>query len=432
MNIRTVVAGVRPVSPVLSVAALLAGLLAAGPGAAWAEGRITFTKATVQGCNAMGKCIWQVSCRVGPNGDVTQEVRGVSRDIKPIDKSFDVRSFPVKVDCKLALDDGWFTTSWKEMGSASLAVPGGGDYDIVMENKEKGGVSVHLTVDSLEVGAPAAAPAAATAKGTTAKVSTKPAAKPAAAKAPRQWLGVYQGGQQGAAVLVGLPWDQFKARAAQLDAQGSRVVAIDTYMDGGRRLWNGIFRSGKEKQELVAGLDWDAFSKKWKNLVNDQHMRLVDLVLYDEGSKRLVAGAFREGYDENTLWVGQEPKAFEAKWAELCGQGQRLVDMEVYKTTGDKINYAGAFRAGSGSYGLWTALDRDAFLAKWKKAGESTQINEVKTYTNGKKRLFDGVIGGGGLKTDVAMDLDWDAFAARWKEQFLKGKRLVDFQPYQD
>jgi hypothetical protein len=428
MNIRTVVTGVRPVSSVLSVAALLAGLLAASPGTAWAEGRITFTKATVQGCNAMGKCIWQVACKVGANGDVTQEVRGVSRDVKPIDKSFDVRNFPVKVDCKLAIDDGWFTTSWKDMGSASLAVPGGGDYDIAIANKEKGAVSVHLTVDSLEVGAPAAAPAATTTKGTTAKAANKPAA----AKAPRQWLGVYQSGQQGAAVLVGLPWAQFKARADQLDAQGSRAVAIDTYMDGGRRLWNGIFRSGKEKQELVAGLDWDAFSKKWNTLVNDQHMRLVDLVLYDEGSKRLLAGAFREGYDLNALWVGQDPKAFESKMTELGNDGQRLVDLEVYKTTGDKINYAGAFRAGTGSYGLWTALDRDAFLAKWKKAGASTQINEVKTYTNGKKRLFDGVVGGGGLKTDIAMDLDWDAFAAKWKEQFLKGKRLVDFQPYQD
>ena len=62
MKIRTVVA----------VSVLLTGLLVAGAGAARAEGRLTVTKATVQGCTAMVKCIWKVTCKVGNNGDVVQ------------------------------------------------------------------------------------------------------------------------------------------------------------------------------------------------------------------------------------------------------------------------------------------------------------------------------------------------------------------------
>lgn len=427
MKIRRVAVEVRPVPSVLSVAVLLAVLLAAGPGAARAEGRITFTKATVQGCTAMGKCIWRVTCQTGKE-QLVQELRGVSRDIKEIGKSYDTQVFPVNVQCKLDLDDGLFSTKWLAVGKAGAMVPGGGDWDLEMVSKEKGGVTVHVTVDSLEMGNPAAAPAATLGKG------SKPAK--AAAKAPagaRQYVAVFQASQQGEAVLVGFPWEQFKARADQLDAGGSRIVALDTYVEGGRRLWSGIFRSGNDKQSLFNGLEFEAFTKKYKGMVNDQHMRLVDVVVYDEGAKRLLAGAYREGYDRYDLWVGQDQKAFQGKVSELGGSGLRLQHMDVYRTTGNKLNYAGAFREGTGSYGLWTGLDHDAFLAKWKKSSDSgTQINEVKTYAEGKKRLYDAVIGGGSTKTEVDLGLDANALAAKWKENFGKGLRLAGLETYQD
>ena len=418
MKIRTVVA----------VIAGLSAVLLAGPSAARAEGRITLTKGTVQGCSAMGKCIWKVSCQVGDE-QFTQEMRGVSRDVKEFKKSFDVRAFPVNVACGVQIDEGWFTTKWADVGKASVQIPGGGDWDLDMSTKDRGGVLVHVTVDSLEVGAlpPPAAPAAGKAP---AKAAAKAPAKPAA---PRQYLAVFQQSPQGEAVLVGLPWDQFKARADQLDAKGSRIVALDSYVEGGKRLWNGIFRTGKEKQELVMGVDFDAFTKKYKDLVTNKHMRLVDVVVYDEGPKFLLGGAFREGYDNCDFWVGQDRQQMEGKVSELGGQGLRLTHMDVYRTTGNKINYAGAFRAGSGSYGLWTGLDRDAFLAKWKKGSDSgTQLNEVKTYAEGKKRLYDAVIGGGGFKTEVDMDLDWNALVAKWKENFGKNLRLVGLETYRD
>lgn len=422
MKIRTVVA----------VSVLLAGLLAAGPNAARAEGRLTVTKATVQGCTAMGKCIWKVTCKVGNNGDVVQEMRGSSRDVKEINKSFDAQAFPVNVKCQLDFDDGWISTSWKPVGTAEIAVPGGGDYDLEMSSKEKGGVTVHVMVDSLERGSAPAAASDGVKSATAAKPAAKPAKAPAKAAAARQYIAVFQQSPAGEAVLVGFPWDQLQARAGQLEAKGSRIVAMGTYTEGGKRLWNAIFRSGKEKQLLVAGMKWEDFSKKWSDLVNNQHMRLVDLVIYDEGTKRLVAGAFREGYDQNSLWVGQAPVAFQNKWSELSSAGLRLVDLEVNPTAGGKLDYAGAFRQGQGSYGMWNGLDRDAFLAKWKKAGGSSQLNQVKTYSDGKKRLYDGVIGGGGFKSDLELGIDWDTLAAKWKEQAGKGMRLVDMETYQD
>jgi Bacterial tandem repeat domain 1 len=429
MMIRRFAVDVRPVPSILSVAALLAGLLAASPGAARAEGRITFTKATVQGCSAMGKCVWRITCQTGRE-QLVQDVRGVSRDVKEIAKSYDTQAFPVNVQCKLDIDDGLFTTKWKEVGKAGVTVPGGGDWDLEMANKENGGVTVHVTADSLEMGGPAAAPAA-PAKGKPAKAASK-----AASQAPggaRQYVAVFQASQQGEAILVGFPWDQFKARADQLDAGGVHIVALDTYVDGGRRLWSGIFQSGAEKQLLLNGLAFEEFTKKYKGLVVDQHMRLVDVVVYDEGAKRQIGAAFREGYDNPAPPWFLEQKAFEAKVTELGGQGQRLRRMDVFRSSGNKLNYAGVFREGTGSYGLWTGLDHDAFLAKWKKASDSgTQINEVKTYADGKKRLYDAVIGGGGTKTQVALDLDAKALAAKWRESFGKGYRIVGLETYQD
>ena len=140
-----------------SVAVLLAGLILAGPSAVRAEGRITVAKATVEGCRAMGKCIWKVTCQIGKE-QLVQDLRGVSRDVKEMNKSFDTPGFPVNVQCKTEIDDGFFTTSWKEVGHGSVQVPGGGDWDLTMQTKENGGVTVHVTVDSLEIGAPAAAP----------------------------------------------------------------------------------------------------------------------------------------------------------------------------------------------------------------------------------------------------------------------------------
>ncbi len=409
-----------------SAAALLAGLLVVAPSAARAEGRITITKATVQGCRAMGKCIWKVTCQVGKE-QLVQDLRGVSRDVKEINKSYDTPGFPVNIQCKTEIDDGFFSTAWKEVGKGGASVPGGGDWDFEMSNKENGGVTVHVTVDSLEVGAPAAAPA-----GKAAKAPAKPA-KAAAAAGARQYIGVFQASPQGEAVLVGFPWDQFKARADQLEAGGVRIVSLDTYVDGGRRVWSGIFKTAGEKQLLMQGLAFEEFTKKYKGLVQDQHMRMLDIVSYDEGNKRLIGGAFHEGYDKPAPPWFLEQKAFEAKVAELGGQGQRLQHMDVYKTTGNKFNYAGVFREGSGSYGLWTGLDKDAFLAKWKKASDGgTQINEVKTYSDGKKRLYDAVIGGGGIKTEVDLGMDWNALAAKWKENFAKGFRLVGLETYQD
>jgi len=395
---------------------VLGGLLLLGGAAgAWAEGRITFTKLKAERCEEGGSCEWRLACRIGSGRDqdiiAGEEVIGASS--LDINKSFDVQSFPVAMACTLFEDDGWFSESWDEVQKESISIPGGGDYTLKLGNNEEGVVNVMLAVDSLEIGTPPA-PAAAQGK------------KPAA---PRTWIAVYEKLPGGRAVVVGLPWDQFKARSDRLAAKGSHPTVLETYMDGNRRLWSGIFTSGAEKSEIVPSLEWEAFSGKWKNLTDDGK-RLMDLAIYDEKGKRYFTGVFHNGWDTESFWVGQSKDELQRKWYDLSGQSLRLVDLEPYRAESGKLIYASAYRTGSGGYGLWFGYDWDKLYSEWKRASDGgTQLLDIEPYTEGGKRLFDAVLRSG-LKGDLQPPSEWPALVSKWKELLGQGQRMVDLETF--
>ncbi len=417
MTFQMVLATMRQVSRRALPAALGGLLLLGGAAGARAEGRIAFTKMKAERCEEGGACEWRLACRIGSGRDqeiVAGEVVGASS--LDINKTFDVQSFPVALACTLFEDDGWFSEAWDEVQKESISIPGGGDYVLKLGSEDEGTVHVTLAVDSLEIGTPPAPPAPAAAKEK----------KPAAA---RTWIGVYEKLPGGRAVVVGLPWDRFKARSDRLAAKGSHPAMLETWMDGSQRLWSGIFYSGPEKSEIVTGLEWEAFSGKWKNLTDDG-MRLVDVVIYEQGGKRFFNGLFHNGWDPESFWVGQDKDEFQKKWYELSGQDLRLVDLEHYRSDSGKRLYAGVFRAGAGGYGLWFEYDWDKLYSEWKRASDGgTQIFDIEGYTEGGKRLFDAGLHSG-LKGDLQPPAEWPAFAAKWKELLGQGLRLVDLETF--
>ena len=401
--------------------AVLGGLLLLGGAAGVrAEGRIAFTKLKAERCEEGGSCEWRLACRIGSgrDQDIVAGAEVVGASSLDINKAFDVQSFPVAVACTLFEDDGWFSEAWDEVQKESISLPGGGDYKLTLGNKEEGVVNVTLAVDSLEIGMPPTppAPAAAPAKGK----------KPAAA---RTWIGVYEKLPGGRAVVVGLPWDRFKARSDRLAAKGSHPTVLETYMDGGQRLWSGIFASGPEKSEIVANLEYDPFTAKWKNLY-DQGMRLMDVVIYDQGGKRFFSGVFHEGWDPESFQVGQSKDDLQNNLFKFSGQDLRLVDLEPYRADSGKLLYATAYRPGSGGYGLWVDLDWDTLYSKWKAASDGgTQLFDLEPHTEGGKRLFDAGLHSG-LKGALEPPAEWPAFAAKWKELVGQGLRLVDLETF--
>jgi len=396
--------------------AVLAGLLLGAPAAAVSYGRIGFTKMAVDDCADMfGTCEWRLTCRVAGGAEteiLATQSAGVAQDVE-LKKSFEVKSFPAKLECSLFEDDGWFSESWKDAGKASLDLQVGGDYVLNIKSDE-GTVAITAVVDSFEMPdgiAGVAAPAQ------PAKGKTPPAA--------RQFIGGYLKDPAGHGVLLGLPWNDFKARADAFAEQGVKVVKMEHWEAGGQLLWGGIFRSLEGKQELVDGLEYKPPFERWMKL-HDEGMRIADFEVYTKGNKFVFVVAFQEGVDEDKIWLG-DLNPFLNEWSHLSGAGLRLVDLEILQASG-KWQRAGAFRGGSGSYGLFNALTWTELQEKWKRKEDEgrTSITDIEGYKDGGKEMWDLAMGGGQGK--MTPKLDAAAFAKDWSDRLAQGFRLTALQ----
>jgi Bacterial tandem repeat domain 1 len=398
--------------------ALLGGTLLGAPAAAATYGRIGFSKMAVDDCADMtGTCEWRMTCRIGggtENEIFTSQPGAVAQDIE-LKSSFEVKSFPAKLECTLFEDDGWFGETWNEAGKVSLDLPGGGDYLLNIKG-DQGTVAVTASADSFEMPDNAAAPAA----------STVPAAakgaKPAKAAAVQQFVGGYLRDGHGHAVVLGLPWSAFKAKVDAFAAQGVKLDSLMSWEQGKERLWGGIFRSVPGRQELVTELEWEPFLARWKPL-NDDNMKISDIEIYSKGSKFYFTGVYLEGTDENTFWL-DDMEGFVRKWSSLSGGGLRLTDMEIYQAAG-KWRYAGVFRGGSGPYGMRNAMSWDEFQTYWKgkEAEGRTGIVDIVAHRDGAKVIWDIATGGGqGKMTPM---LDAAALGKDWKDRLGQGYRLT-------
>ncbi|HEX3129265.1 MAG TPA: hypothetical protein VH394_18165, partial [Thermoanaerobaculia bacterium] len=234
----------------------------------------------------------------------------------------------------------------------------------------------------------------------------------------------------GHAVIMGLEEAAFLAEAKKLADKSVHPTDIETWVQGGRRLWGGIFRSGPDSSLIITGMEGDPFLKRWEKLNNDEEMRLIDLEVYQDKGKLKFAGAFRNGSEDSSLWVGQDRDPFKVKWQQLVNSGLRLVDLEVYKGAGGKNVYAGVFLDAPGSYGMWNALSWDRFMERWKGAG-GNGLADIESYTEGGKRLYDGVVLGGGGAEEVTTPIDLEALHAKWRELLAKGYRLTHLEAEQ-
>lgn len=415
----------RPSSVLYAACAVLA--LLSVPARAGAEGRVLFTKLHVLKCEDFGECEWKVSC--GVEGQTPAEVTADAKAGRSVDleQTLDLRTLPATLRCTLSEDDGIFGESWSQAAEATVPIPAGGNYRVVMGSPDQGSVRLELTVDSLEI-AVAPPPPPAPAAATPAKKGTK---QPPAPPAPLQYVGVFNPRPEGQAVVVGLEQAAFKAKVSELEGHGLRLIAIDTFMDGDKRLWSGIFRKAEDEVILVTGVDWDGFIPQWKRMSAGSR-RLVDFEIYNEGSKPMFAALYRGGSDTYSLWVGQERDKFIPLCKELANvKGLKVNDLEVYQQNG-KTLYAAAYRGEVAPPELWTALDRPSFEAKWAQAkGKGIQLVDIETYKEDGKRLYDATV-----RTEepgeLVMAPDQATFTKRWREMVGKGLRLVDLETFRE
>jgi hypothetical protein len=406
MRSRTLLASALPVT-------LLAGAMLLGGATAQAQGgRVLVTQMFIESCEEMGNCEFRLTCQTGTDKSPTEMIPAAiatNPQTLKINKPLSPLSFPTKVTCTLYEDDGLFGSSWDEAATGSIDLQGGGDYKLKLENLEQATVEIGIIADSFTVARPMPA-------------ATGPGAKPAPAK-PAGTSARFMGVFDKEAVVLGLEEPAFLAEAKRLADMGVHPTEVETWTDGGRRLWGGIFRSGPDTSLILTAVDGDAFLKRWEKLNNDEEMRLIDLEVYSDKGKLKFAGAFRNGTEESSLWVGQDRDPFRTKWQQLVNSGVRLVDLEVYKGASGKNVYAGVFLEAPGSYGMWTAVPWDKFMERWRGAG-SSGLADIESYTEGGKRLYDGVVLGGSGAEEISAPADIETFRTKWRELMVKGFRL--------
>lgn len=407
----------------LALAAVCCAMLLGGAATLHAQGRVTVTQMYITNCEEWGQCEFRLTCQSG--GEPVVMIPGAiatNPQTLKVNKSIDVAAFPATVSCTLYEDDGWFGTSWDEAATASLALSGGGDYELKLDNPEQATVILSLLVDSIQSALAPPAPAAAPAGGK-------------AMKAPlgRQFLPLFRKESEptGHAVVLGLEWPAFDKEVQELASKGVHATDVETWTDGGKRLWGGIFRSGPDKSLVVNDIEWDPFKDRVTKLTEaeneEEQMRLIDMEVYTAKGKTLFAGVFRSGNEFSSLQVGLDRPGFLTKWQQLVNQQLRLIDLEVYRTaTGTRNLYAGVFLEAPGSYGIWVGTSWEQFQEKWRKAGGSG-LWDVETYMEDGKRLYDGVILGGGTEELPGM-MDGPTMVAKWREMLAKGYRLIHLE----
>lgn len=409
---------------VLLVSLLLGGALLGAPSLASAEGTVSFLEMTADRCPESSGCEFRLSCGVG-GPQLTELVPTSTARTKysvPINKILDVKSFPATITCTAWEDDGWFGSTWEEVGTAKVEVEAGGNYKLVISNKEQGTVHVDMAVDSLELSTPAP-PAA----------SAKPAAGKAPAKTPPvpQVIGAFSPAKDGQAVVIGLEEKAFKDKVYKLASLGLQIEDIETFEQGGKRLWSGIFKNSQDQVQLITGQDWDKFSTSWKKLTGGK-MRLTDMEVYPSGGKNLFAGIFRDLGESHSLWVGQVQKDFIDKVKELASyKAQQLLDFQPYGS-GTGTLYAGTFRQDANATEFWTNLKQADFQSKLNGLkNKNMQLVDVETYKNGKDRIYEAIVRTG-APGDTIMGVDLNGFAKSWRDEVGKGQRLMSLEIYQE
>ena len=399
--------------------AIVCALLLVGA-AAHAQGRVTVTQMYITNCEEMGSCEFRLTCGSGGKEEVMIPAAiATNPQTLQINKSFDVARYPASVSCTLFEDDGWFGESWDEAAKGSLSLSGGGDYLLKLDNPEQATVELTLLADSIEsnLTAPSAAP---------------PAGGKVVKATPRQFMAIFrkESEAKGHAVVLGMEWPAFERKARDLAAKGSHPTDVETWVDGGKRLWGGIFRGGVDASRIVNGKEWEPFLEEWTKTTDnedpDKQMQLIDMEIYTEKGKTLFVGVYRTGSEMHSLWVGQDRGDFLRKWQQLINQQLRLVDLEIYKAAGGSRNlYAGVFMDAPGSYGMWNGKTWEQFQQQW---GGGSGLWQVVTYTDGGKRLYDGVVLGGSTKEELPGMMDGPALVAKWRDMLGKGYRLIQLE----
>jgi hypothetical protein len=375
-------------------------------------GDVYFSQFDVSDCNEIGTCDWRLSCWVGSsqNGQTFFTSREAnSGESLDINRTIKFEKLPITVGCRVEEYDGGIGATWENLGTENVNVNNDGPFMINFEDNEDEGVAtVEFVVSNTGSGSQG--------------ISEAPA--------ERSFLGVFRAGQDAHYLIAGVERSKFDSEWTRLSKAGFRLIDLNTYTEGGKRLYTGAYRQGNDGHALLPGMSWADFSTGWQR-ASGEGMRLVDLETYTEGGQRRYSGVYRAGAGGHYLTPALSWGDFTGKWNELAAQNLRLVDIESY-VEGGKRYFHGVFLPGSDGHYLWRAKGWKAFIDKWNALSkENLRLVDVEVYGSGNERTYVGVYraGSDGYALYAGKGND---FFKKWETMSQQGLRLIDLETYTD
>lgn len=238
--------------------------------------------------------------------------------------------------------------------------------------------------------------------------------------------GVFRAGTGAHAMWAGANQATLQQKDTDYKNSGMRMTDLSITKVGTTLEYSAVWRAGSGVSKVQYGTTWAAFTAEWSNL-SGQGYRLLDLEVFKDANGNLkYAGVYGAGNWGHHLVAGMTQAAFNTKWAELGGQGFRLVDVEVYKS-GNTTLYAGVFKAGGGGYALWHAGNWANFTSKWDELSkQGYRLVDLDTDGTGNNTIYTGTFMAGN-DSYALYENNWNAFHSYWSHVSARGLRLVDF-----
>jgi hypothetical protein len=387
---------------------------------------IVFTKFVVKDCKEAGQCNWLVKFRLGYGDDWTSicsdpqngscyfgytqfEVDTGETVFFAGPKSSTFDNYPLQVSILVEEYDSAFDNGPDFVGADIYTIHEIGSYWAWFENDE-GHVEIYWEV----------VPETATSQ---APLIEAPIAM------PRNYMGILENGTDNhsfSAALAGsgLSYETFSDWFETYNAQGKRLVDVETFQTSEGRRYIGAYRESEGFCLWTPGVEWTTFSEYWK-ILTDGGLRLADFDTFMEGSKRLYSGAFVAGSGDHALVVGREWDSFVEAWQDHSAAGLRLFDLETY-TMGNTRMFSGVFREAGGGYALWSS-GWESFVDKWEDlTAAGLQLVDVETYTTGGVRQYVGVYGVASTGHVLVAGHDWEGFLNQYQSYVAAGFRALD------
>jgi murein DD-endopeptidase MepM/ murein hydrolase activator NlpD len=269
-------------------------------------------------------------------------------------------------------------------------------------------------------GLSAALGAAAVAASAAAAAAT--AASPLAAET--LFTGVFSRGDDAYQLLALPDWRELQKKARQARKQGLRVVALRTYLEGGRRFYAGAWREGAGDEELAAGLDAAGFLARNRELAK-RGLQLVDLDTYAEGRQRKFLGVWRGGRKQEEVALELDGPALASADERQAARGLRPLRLRAYRDRGH-LRFLALWQPGEGDHHLLTGLDGPRLVrtqAELSRGG--LQLVDVDAYDDDRGRRRHAGIWRAGASPASVWTGEWESFVARWHELARKGERLI-------